>query len=425
MAGTVKKLESKDELDSILEAQKSNNNNNNNNNLELVVLHFGAAWCEASQDMDSVIIQLSVDTPRAQFFQVEAEKHPDISGAYEVGVVPYFVFFKDGVVVDKLEGANPPELAHKLSKLATDVTKPEPASQGLAGGTAVLEVLKKELPPASDTPPTVNGIALKDSLPEVEKSELHKLVNSNPIMLFMKGTPEEPKCGFSRKVVAALKDEGVQFDSFNVLSDETVRQGIKTFSNWPTFPQLYVMGELLGGCDIVLEMHKSGELKQVFEEKGLSHTGAVPNDTPEQVVPETVPAVPLVESAATENAPTSGDDELKARIQHLVNKSPIVLFMKGTPQDPRCKFSRKVVQALGEEGVVYGSFDILSDESVRQGLKEYSNWPTYPQLYVKGEFIGGCDIILELHQNGELKEIVATAVVESKDATETGLKGLA
>lgn len=90
MAGTVKKLESKDELDSILEAQKSNNNNN----LELVVLHFGAAWCEASQDMDSVIIQLSVDTPRAQFFQVEAEKHPDISGAYEVGVVPYFVFFK-------------------------------------------------------------------------------------------------------------------------------------------------------------------------------------------------------------------------------------------------------------------------------------------------------------------------------------------
>jgi Grx4 family monothiol glutaredoxin len=289
--------------------------------------------------------------------------------------------------------------------LATDVTKPEPASQGLAGGTAVLEVLKKELPPASDTPPTVNGIALKDSLPEVEKSELHKLVNSNPIMLFMKGTPEEPKCGFSRKVVAALKDEGVQFDSFNVLSDETVRQGIKTFSNWPTFPQLYVMGELLGGCDIVLEMHKSGELKQVFEEKGLSHTGAVPNDTPEQVVPETVPAVPLVESAATENAPPSGDDELKARIQHLVNKSPIVLFMKGTPQDPRCKFSRKVVQALGEEGVVYGSFDILSDESVRQGLKEYSNWPTYPQLYVNGEFIGGCDIILEMHQNGELKEV--------------------
>ncbi|CAK9195953.1 unnamed protein product [Sphagnum troendelagicum] len=403
MAGTVKKLESKDELDSILEAQKSNNNNN----LELVVLHFGAAWCEASQDMDSV----------------EAEKHPDISGAYEVGVVPYFVFFKDGLVVDKLEGANPPELAHKLSKLATDVTKAEPASHGLAGGTAVLEVLKKELPPASDAPPTVNGIALKDSLPEVEKSELHKLVNSNPIMLFMKGTPEEPKCGFSRKVVAALKDEGVQFDSFNVLSDETVRQGIKTFSNWPTFPQLYVMGELLGGCDIVLEMHKSGELKQVFEEKGLSHTGAVPNDTPEQVVAETVPAVSLVESAATENAPPSG--ELKARIQHLVNKSPIMLFMKGTPQDPRCKFSRKVVQALGEEGVVYGSFDILSDESVRQGLKEYSNWPTYPQLYVKGEFIGGCDIILEMHQNGELKEILATAVVESKDATESGLKGVA
>lgn len=86
-----------------------------------------------------------------------------------------------------------------------------------------------------------------------------------------------------------------------------------------------------------------------------------------------------------------------------------MLFMKGNPSEPRCKFSRKVVQALNEAGLEFGSFDILSDETVRQGLKEYSNWPTYPQLYVKGEFIGGCDIVLEMQKNGELNEVLQNA----------------
>jgi Grx4 family monothiol glutaredoxin len=83
-----------------------------------------------------------------------------------------------------------------------------------------------------------------------------------------------------------------------------------------------------------------------------------------------------------------------------------MLFMKGSPTDPRCGFSRKVVDILGELGVDYGTFDILSDDTVRQGLKDYSNWTTYPQLYIKGEFIGGCDIVLEMHQSGELKQVI-------------------
>ncbi|CAK9263017.1 unnamed protein product [Sphagnum jensenii] len=155
---------------------------------------------------------------------VDAEKHPDVLGAYGVGVVPYFVFFKDGILVDKLEGANPPELAHKISTWATNVTEVAPASQRVARGTAVLEAVKKELPDSDDAPPTrLNGIALKDILPDVERSELHKLVESNPVMLFMKGTPEEPKCGVNHTVVAALKEKGVEFDSINVLNDETLR----------------------------------------------------------------------------------------------------------------------------------------------------------------------------------------------------------
>ncbi|CAI0407439.1 unnamed protein product [Linum tenue] len=85
-------------------------------------------------------------------------------------------------------------------------------------------------------------------------------------MLFMKGNPDAPKCGFSSKVVNALKEEGVTFGSFDILSDEEVRQGLKAFSNWPTFPQLYYKGELVGGCDIVLELRTDGALKSTLSE---------------------------------------------------------------------------------------------------------------------------------------------------------------
>lgn len=78
----------------------------------------------------------------------------------------------------------------------------------------------------------------------------------------------------------------------------------------------------------------------------------------------------------------------------------------GDPDSPRCGFSRKVVDALRADGIDFKSFDILSDEEIRQGLKEYSNWPTYPQLYVKGELVGGCDIVLEMADAGELKETI-------------------
>jgi len=91
-----------------------------------------------------------------------------------------------------------------------------------------------------------------------------KLINQAPVMLFMKGVPSQPKCGFSKKIVAILDEEKIKFDSFDILTDEDVRQGLKTFSNWPTFPQLYVKGELIGGLDIVQELKESGELQNTL-----------------------------------------------------------------------------------------------------------------------------------------------------------------
>src|SRR5690348_7748349 len=104
-------------------------------------------------------------------------------------------------------------------------------------------------------------------------SDIHQTIDkevmSNDVLLFMKGTPVFPQCGFSAAVVQILSHLGVKFKGIDVLSDPGIRQGIKEFSNWPTIPQLYVNGEFVGGCDIIREMFETGELQQLFEQKGL------------------------------------------------------------------------------------------------------------------------------------------------------------
>ena len=91
------------------------------------------------------------------------------------------------------------------------------------------------------------------------------------------------------------------------------------------------------------------------------------------------------------------------RIRQQVTENPVVLFMKGTPVFPQCGFSATVVQILSHIGVKFKGVDVLADSSVREGIKEFSSWPTIPQLYVKGEFVGGCDILREMYESGELK----------------------
>ncbi|NXI14924.1 GLRX3 protein, partial [Irena cyanogastra] len=183
-------------------------------------------------------------------------------------------------------------------------------------------------------------------------------------MLFMKGFPKEPRCGFSKQMVEILQRHGVAFSSFDIFSDEEVRQGLKSFSNWPTYPQLYVAGELIGGLDIV--------------------KGAV-----------------LADLSISFFLPTSalcwGDNQgiflSFCRLKSLINKAPVMLFMKGNKQMAKCGFSKQILEILNNTGVDYETFDILEDEEVRQGLKSFSSWPTYPQLYVKGELVGGLDIV--------------------------------
>lgn len=105
--------------------------------------------------------------------------------------------------------------------------------------------------------------------------------------------------------------------------------------------------------------------------------------------------------------------EIQAAIDEAVKSNDVVLFMKGTPDFPQCGFSSVVVQILDVVGVNYVANNVLADQAVREGIKVYSDWPTIPQLYVKGEFVGGCDIIREMYESGELKALLAEKGVET------------
>ncbi|GAB5578888.1 glutaredoxin-3 isoform X1 [Prionailurus iriomotensis] len=349
----------------------------------LLVVHFWAPWAPQCAQMNDVMAELAKEHPQVSFVKLEAEAVPEVSEKYGISSVPTFLFFKNSQKIDRLDGAHAPELTKKVQRHASSGS----------------------FPPSGNEHP-------KEDL----NLRLKKLTHAAPCMLFMKGTPQEPRCGvhshrltdrragrdrggirirplidgdvregFSKQMVEILHKHNIQFSSFDIFSDEEVRQGLKTYSNWPTYPQLYVSGELIGGLDIIKELEASDELDTIC------------------------PKAP----------------KLEERLKVLTNKASVMLFMKGNKQEAKCGFSKQILEILNSTGslagaqehravsarmfggdVEYETFDILEDEEVRQGLKTFSNWPTYPQLYVKGELVGGLDIVKELKDNGELLPVL-------------------
>ena len=105
--------------------------------------------------------------------------------------------------------------------------------------------------------------------------------------------------------------------------------------------------------------------------------------------------------------------DIMDKIKQQIESNPVLLYMKGTPQFPQCGFSSQTVQALAATNVPFGYVNVLEDPEIRQNLPVYANWPTFPQLYVDGELVGGCDITMELHQNGELQPLVDAAIAKT------------
>lgn len=224
----------------------------------LAVIYFHAPWAEPCKTMSTILSTLAstypaTTPPAIAFLSLDAEEVSEVSERYDVSQVPLVVLQRDGKTVDAVTG--------------TDAGKVRAAVENAMGGegkkSASLpprqEVQRpaqsNEIPSSDAATNGTNGAAQPEPSPEEAKEALHtrlsELVSAAPVMLFMKGTPSAPQCGFSRQTVGLLREKHVRYGFFNILADDEVRQGLKEYSDWPTFPQLYVGGELVGGLDIV------------------------------------------------------------------------------------------------------------------------------------------------------------------------------
>lgn len=230
----------------------------------LIVIYFQAAWAEPCKQMSTVLSTLastytSQTPPKVAFLSLDAEEVSDIAEEYDVTQVPFIALQRDGKVLDTVVGTDASAVRSAVEKHAGAAD----ANPGKLGLPPVQKVTKPEgtknlstyAPSASDpqTAPQYSSGEKNEATQEELNSRLGELVKAAPVMLFMKGTPSAPQCGFSRQTVSILRENGIRYGFFNILADDEVRQGLKEYSEWPTFPQVYVGGELIGGLDILKE----------------------------------------------------------------------------------------------------------------------------------------------------------------------------
>ncbi|PGH05921.1 Grx4 family monothiol glutaredoxin [Blastomyces parvus] len=231
----------------------------------LLVLYFHTPWAAPCTQMRTVLSTLAstypaTTPPAISFVSVNAEELPDISEVYDVTAVPFIVLVRDGKTLQSLSGSDAIKARAAIEQhaglTATDGTT---GAEKLAIPPPLHAEPREDLDTSrtSDTPgANTNGAGETSTSPappptnEELFARLDELVKAAPVMLFMKGTPNDPQCGFSRQIVAILRENGVKYGFFNILADEDVRRGLKEYADWPTFPQLWIGGELVGGLDI-------------------------------------------------------------------------------------------------------------------------------------------------------------------------------
>ncbi|EME88279.1 uncharacterized protein MYCFIDRAFT_209761 [Pseudocercospora fijiensis CIRAD86] len=238
----------------------------------LTVIYFHAPWAEPCKQMSTILTTLAstyehTTPPRIAFLSLDAEEVADVSERYDVTQVPFVVLQKNGQVLESVTGTDAAKVRSAVERHAGEDGKPGaslPPKQNVTpqthndatmGGVSSGNMSQykhgpgeqQSAPHSSDG--QLNGAPSKEEL----NKRLAELVKAAPVMLFMKGTPSAPQCGFSRQTVAILREKGVRYGFFNILADDEVRQGLKEFSDWPTFPQVYMDGELVGGLDILKE----------------------------------------------------------------------------------------------------------------------------------------------------------------------------
>eukprot|EP01023_Acetabularia_acetabulum_P067861 TRINITY_DN9478_c1_g1_i1.p1 TRINITY_DN9478_c1_g1~~TRINITY_DN9478_c1_g1_i1.p1 ORF type:complete len:339 (+),score=69.73 TRINITY_DN9478_c1_g1_i1:183-1199(+) len=309
-----------------------------------VVAQFCAEWNsdEKIEDVFDDMIQLYSEVV---FMKVDAGLMEDVIVRFEVPSVPCFLLFKNGRMIKRVLGANALDLRDSLAghfeKFQNGAIVP--AGQWDDGKVKLTDKIQKKI--------------------------IAYLAN-NPIMLFMKGNPNNPKTSFDRRLVNVLKIDEIEFSSYDILLDEEFGEGLKEYSHYPVFPQLWIDKELVGGCDVVIEMRENGELKKILEEykKKLAY-------------------------------------HPKNRLNSLLQQKKVVLFTKMDNSSSGIAVGQ-VVNALEEEEIEFESFDLSGDWDLQKEVKKVSSWPVFPQLFVRGQFVGGKDVLLDMKNSRELGETV-------------------
>ncbi|CEF63242.1 Glutaredoxin-3 [Strongyloides ratti] len=189
---------------------------------KLAVVVFSATWVPQCGQVLEIIEQL-VEDNNGLFTSasIDAEGVAEVSSKYSISAVPTVVFFRDGKEIDRVNGFSPSAIRNSVTKLITE---------------------------CSDVVDNVESVTKEDL-----NSRLKKLINKSKLVVFMKGNREQPRCGFSRQVIELLNNVNANYWTFDILEDDEVRQGLKVYSDWPTYPQIYLDGELIGGLDIFRE----------------------------------------------------------------------------------------------------------------------------------------------------------------------------
>lgn len=223
----------------------------------LQVIYFFADWAAPCKNMTTVLQTLASSYPVTEplstsWVSMNAEEVVDVSEAFDVTAVPFLVLTRNKQILETVSGSDATKVRTAIEKHAKSSTGA--VSSGSTSTNGGAKNLSSYTPAPSDpaTVPQSSSGEIKQSKEDLHK-RLSDLVKAAPVMLFMKGTPSAPQCGFSRQLVALLRENSVKYGFFNILADDEVRQGLKEFADWPTFPQLWVNGDLVGGLDIVKE----------------------------------------------------------------------------------------------------------------------------------------------------------------------------
>jgi glutaredoxin-related protein len=218
-------------------------------------------------------------------------------------------------------------------------------------------------------------------LTDEQKKELEELINTGSMTCFIKGSPSEPRCKFSKQLLRFLMDNNITKLAYHdILEDTFTRDALKVYSNWKTYPQIYVQGKLLGGIDAVKDLHAKGQFLDKIPKECFGK-GLYP------------------------------------RIRKIIDQQHVMLFMQGTPQEAKNDEDKQAVTILKETGVEFGYFDVSAAEDIAKGAPTYARFTGYPQLFVGGELLGGLSFLQEKQSQSKLADLLKKPTTVSTTST--------